>query len=235
MSEYLFVEKPFLDQLRQLGWEVIDQGQSYPSTPETSLRSSFREVFLKDIFFQYVRAINKTDDGQAWLTDKQLEELVQEISNRSTGNLVEINEAVQKLLYRTQTDENKLTGEKDPNVRLIDFKNPLNNHFLAINQFRIDTPGCVKTCIIPDIVLFVNGMPLAVVEAKDLYQGDSNPLFEAFKQLMRYSGQRPDTSQANLKEGEPRLFYTNQLIIRTSGIRCEFGSITSTEEEYFYP
>ena len=57
---------------------------------------------------------------------------------------------------------NEVTGEQDPVVKLIDFANPANNQFHAINQFRVDTPGCVKQfIIIPDIVLFVNGIPLA--------------------------------------------------------------------------
>ena len=77
---------------------------------------------------------------------------------------MEANEAIQKLLFKAQVDVNETTGEQDPVVRLIDFDHPANNHFLAINQFRIDTPGCVKQFIIPDIVLFVNGIPLGVVE-----------------------------------------------------------------------
>jgi type I restriction enzyme R subunit len=63
-------------------------------------------------------------------------------------------------------DVNEITGEPDPVVQLIDFAHPERNRFHAINQFRVDTPGCVKNCIIPDIVLFVNGIPLVVVEAK---------------------------------------------------------------------
>lgn len=235
MSEYKFVEKPFLDQLRQLDWDVIDQGQTYPTDPAKSLRSNFREICLRRRFCDSVRAINVMDDGSTWLTDKQLEELFDEISGHTAGSLIEINEAVQKLLYRTQVDENEKTGDQYPNVKLIDFNNPLNNNFLAINQFRIDTPGCVKSCIIPDVVLFVNGMPLVVIEAKDINQIESNPMFEAFRQLMRYSGQRKETEEAGLREGEPKLFHTNQFIIRTCGNHCEFGTITSTEEEYFYP
>ncbi|TWT62858.1 type I restriction endonuclease subunit R [Rubinisphaera italica] len=235
MSEYNFVEKPFLDQLKQLDWDVIDQGPAYPTDPTKSLRNNFRDVFLRDKFFENVRAINTTEDGQAWLTDKQLEEVYESISGGMTGSLIEINEAVQKLLYRTQVDENELTGEEYPNVQPIDFQNPLKNNFLAINQFRIDTPGCVKSCIIPDIVLFVNGIPLVVVEAKDINQTESNPMYEAFRQLMRYSGQRQGTHEAGLREGEPKLFHTNQFIIRSCGDRCEFGTVTSTEEEYFYP
>ena len=85
-----------------------------------------------------------------------------------------------------------------PNVKLIDFEHPERNHFLAINQFRIDTPGAGKGFIIPDIVLFVNGLPLVVVECKDANEFTANPMDEAFQQLMRYSDQREETKLAGL-------------------------------------
>ncbi len=235
MSEYAYVEKPFLDQLATLGWQVIDQGAIFPTNPARCLRTRFRDIFLRNIFFQSVWAINLTEDGRPWLTDKQLEELFDQIRYPSGTSLLEVNQNVQKLLYRTQVDENELTGEDYPNVKLIDFHHPERNHFLAINQFRIDTPGCVKDCIIPDIVLFVNGMPLGVVECKDANQVQANPMYEAFRQLMRYTDQREATHEAGLREGEPRLFHTNQFVIRTCGEQAGFGTITSTEEEYFYP
>ena len=66
MSEYTHVEKPFLDQLGQLGWTVIDQGVGIiPSDPAKSLRSSFREWLLPDVFRESVRSINTTDMGNA--------------------------------------------------------------------------------------------------------------------------------------------------------------------------
>ena len=58
---------------------------------------------------------------------------------------------------------------------------------------------------------------------------------EAFKQLMRYSDQRAETKRAGLREGEAKLFHTNQFIVRTCGDQCEFGTITANEEEFFYP
>ena len=64
MSEYTYVEKPFLDQLQALGWQVIDHGEGVPTNPAISYRTSFREVTLKDVFKQSVKAINTTDDGQ---------------------------------------------------------------------------------------------------------------------------------------------------------------------------
>jgi type I restriction enzyme R subunit len=235
MSEYSFVEKPFLDQLDALDWAVIDQGPGIPTDPTKSLRASFREVTLRDVFNQAVRAINTTPDGRTWLTDKQLDDLHDALLSHSGHSLVENNEAVLKLLFRSQVDANELTDEQYPNVKLIDFEHPERNHFHAINQFRIDTPGAIKGFIIPDIVLFVNGLPLAVIECKEANVFTSNPMFEAFQQLMRYSDQREETKQSGLREGEPRLFFTNQLLIRTSGEQADIGTITSTDEEFFFP
>jgi type I restriction enzyme R subunit len=192
MSEYTFVEKPFLDQLAALKWDIIDQGPGIPIDPARSKRTSFREVALKETFKESVRAINLTPRGQPWLTDRQLDELFDDLVQRTAPNLVEANEAVLKLLFRSQVDANELTGEQYPNVKLIDFENPDRNNFLAINQFRIDTPGAGRGFIIPDIVLFVNGLPLVVIECKDISQFVSNPMFECFQQLMRYSNQREE-------------------------------------------
>lgn len=235
MSEYSFVEKPFLDQLAALGWTVIDQGPGIPTDPTKSLRTSFREVTLREEFDRTVRAINTTDDGRPWLTDKQLDDLHDELFGHSGRSLVERNEAVLKLLLRSQVDANEVTGEQYPNVTLIDFEHPERNHFVAINQFRIDTPGSGRGFIIPDIVLFVNGLPLVVVECKEANAFTSNPMFEAFQQLMRYSDQREETKRSGLREGEPRLFLTNQMLIRTSGEQADIGTITSTDEEFFFP
>lgn len=234
MSEYTEVEQPFLQQLAALGWTSIDQGQDIPHDPTRSLRLNFRQWLLPEIFQQAVTAINTTADGQSWLTAKQIQDLTDQISRQPNKTLLEANEAIQKLLFKAQVDVNELTSEQDPVVKLIDFAQPENNQFHAINQFRIDTPGCVKNFIIPDIVLFVNGIPLAVVECKKGGSHCANPMSEAFEQLQRYLNKRKATLQEGLKEGEPRLFHTNMLLIRTSGMEADYGTITSGEE-HFYP
>ena len=94
--------------------------------------------------------------------------------------LLEANQAVHELLLKAQVDVNEATGEVDPVVKLIDFHHPERNRFHAINQFRIATPGCVREFIVPDIVLFVNGIPLAVVECKKGSATCANPMQEAF-------------------------------------------------------
>jgi type I restriction enzyme R subunit len=92
--------------------------------------------------------------------------------------------------------------------------------------------SCVKSCIIPDIVLFVNGIPLVVVEAKIGDANMANPIHEAFVQLLRYRNGRPETAAAGLREGESRLFYSNLLVVRTCGEKAEFGTITSGHEHF---
>jgi type I restriction enzyme, R subunit len=233
MSEYTEIEQPFLEQLTSLGWTSIDQGSDIPQNPSKSLRQTFRQWLLPNVFCTAVAAINTTPIGQPWLTPKQLQDLQDQILLQPNRTLLEANEAIQKLLLKTQVDVNEITGEQDPVVQLIDFANLHNNQFHAINQFRIDTPGCAKQFIIPDIVLFVNGIPLAVVECKKGSTNCANPMQEAFEQLQRYMNQRKATHQQGLKEGEPRLFHTNLLLIRTCSLEADFGTITSGQEHFF--
>ena len=233
MSEYTEIEQPFLEQLTNLGWTCIDQGEGIPQDPGKSLRQTFRQWLLPNVFCTAVAAINTTTTGQPWLTAKQLQDLQDQLLRQPTRTLLEANEATQKLLFKTQVDVNEVTGEEDPVVKLIDFANPARNKFHAINQFRIDTPGCVKQFIIPDIVLFVNGIPLAVIECKKGSSNCANPMQESFEQLQRYMNQRKATHQQGLKEGEPCLFHTNLLLIRTSSREADFGTITSGQEHFF--
>ncbi|MCX5579639.1 type I restriction endonuclease subunit R [Kaistia terrae] len=234
MSEYAHVEKPLLTQLAGLGWLVIDQGcQMIPQDPAASLRSSFRDLILPQVFRDSVRALNRQPDGREWLTERQLAGLVDDIFRQPGKGLLDANEAVQALLLKAQVDRNELTSEKDPTVRLIDFANPERNSFHAINQFRVDTPGCVKGFIIPDVVLFVNGLPLVVIEAKIGDANTANPMHESFVQLQRYRDARPETARAGLREGEPKLFYPNLAVIRTCGEAAEFGTISSAPEHFY--
>ena len=234
MSEYLHVEKPFLEQLGTLGWTVINQGQNFiPSDPTQSLRTNFREWILPQIFRDAIRSINLTPNGKSWLTDRQLDDLRDQILRQPNRTLFEANETVQKLFLKAQVDVNEITGESDPVVQLIDFAVPSCNQFHAINQFRVDTPGGVKNFIIPDIVLFVNGIPLVVVEAKIGDPNTANPLHAAYEQLLRYRNARQETLKNGLREGEPRLFYTNLLLVRTCGEKAEFGTITSGHEHFY--
>ncbi len=114
MSEYTEVEQPFLHQLQDLGWQVIDQGPDIPADPAKSLRQGFRQWILPEVFAQSVSAINSTADGKPWLTPRQLQDLQDQILRQPNRTLLEANEAVQKLLLKAQVDVNEVTGEQDP-------------------------------------------------------------------------------------------------------------------------
>ena len=88
MSEYSFVEKPFLEQLKSLQWNVVEHPNGVPTDPAISLRESFRDVVLKEVFKQAIKHINKTEDGRAWLTDAQLEEVYTELIDHPHQNLL---------------------------------------------------------------------------------------------------------------------------------------------------
>jgi len=229
MAEYVNVEKPFLDKLRLLGWQVIDQGIGIPQEPQKSLRETFKQVVLPDEFKKAIKKINTTADGKEWLSDKQLDELLREIQNFPGKSLHEANKEIHRLLLKgTSVAKNEITGEQDPSVRLVDFKNYDNNSFIAINQFRLITPGASRQGIIPDIVLFLNGMPICVVEAKDFDVAE--PLSEAFLQVTRYANTRDD--DYGFKEGEERLFHYNMFSIITHGTEARVGTISAEFDFY---
>lgn len=229
MAEYANVEKPFLEKLRLLGWQVIDQGIGIPQEPEKSLRDNFKQVVLPEEFKKAIKKINTTPDGRAWLTDKQLDEILFEMQNFPGKSLHEANKEIHRLLLKgTAVARNELTGEQDPTVRLVDFKNYDNNSFMAINQFRLITPGASRQGIIPDIVLFLNGLPVCVVEAKDFEVAE--PLSEAYLQITRYANTRDD--DYGFKEGEERLFHYNMFSIITHGKEARVGTISAEFDFY---
>ncbi len=229
MAEYINIEKPFLEKLRQLNWQVIDQGIGVPQDPAKSLRNNFKEVILPDVLKQSIKAINKTPDGREWLTDRQLDEIAFELQNFAGKSLHEANKHIHRLLVKgTSVTVNELTGEQHPSVRLVDFKNWDSNSFIAINQFRLLTPGAARTGIIPDIALFLNGLPIIVVEAKDFDVAE--PLSEAFLQVTRYANTRED--DYGIKEGEEKLFHYNIFSIITHGTEARVGTISAEFDFY---
>lgn len=233
MSERTQVEKPFLDQLADLGWDIIDHGETLPTSPASSRRSDFKEVALRSVFKQAVATINADAAGVTWLTDAQLDWSF-DFVNAQKGLLVEANEAVHKLLLAgiPDVEDTRTAGAPSRTVHLIAFDKPEKNNFLAINQFRVDTPGQVKVHIRPDVVLFVNGLPLVVIEAKEANTFTSIPLDEALEQLFRYSERRDESTKAGVKEGVERLFHFNLFSIATTGHEALYGSVTTDQEEF---
>ncbi len=219
IDEKNHVEEPFLKQLKELDWSV--KRLEMKQTPADTGRENFTEVVIQP---ELRKALKKIND---WLEDDQVEEVIRKITTFPAASLIENNQSVlQLLLENTSVVENRKTGERSPTVRFIDFENPDNNSFLAVSQFKIRILG-TEHHIFPDIVIFVNGLPLVVVECKS--PKTKEPIPEAIDQLLRYSEQRGAT-----KEGSPPLFYYNQFVVATCRNECKFGTISSHIPKHFY-
>ena len=120
---------------------------------------------------------------------------------------MEANQSIWETLVSYQSVEQDLgKGKKGQTVKIIDFENPDNNEYLCTNQFKIEGPN---QNVIPDIVLFVNGLPLAVIECKSPYI--TNPMESGIEQLLRYANRRQPLDD----EGAERFFWYNQMMVST--------------------
>jgi type I restriction enzyme R subunit len=225
-AEFVQVERPLVQQLVELGWCHIADSKADPSTTE---RGSFREIFLEDRLRAALRRINLGRDGEPWLDGGRVAQVVAAVARPKAAKLVEINaELTERLLLGTTVDgiEGWDHG-RDRTVQFIDWEHPERNDFLVVNQFRVDEPGGQgHRYVAPDLVLFVNGIPLVVIEAKS--PAIVSPVAKAIEQLRRYANQRG----SDRPEGNERLFHTNQLVIATCFERAVVGTFTSEPEHF---
>ena len=220
LDERNHVEKPLLDQLAGMGWEVLDLEMK--QHPSDTFRQNFTQVVMLPVLRERLQAINP------WMEPDQVEEVVKQLTaSFPTNNLLSNNRHVLELLLEnTSVGENRRTGEKSPTVRLVDFEDRSNNRFIAVCQFKVRILG-TEYHIIPDIVLFVNGLPMVVIECKS--PRTQEPIPEAIDQMLRYSEQRGAKG-----EGNATLFFYNQFVIATCRQQAKFGTITTHREKHFY-
>ena len=221
LDERNHVEKPLLNQLEGLGWEIVDLTNK-KQQPQDTGRQNFTEVIMLPVLRNQLKAINN------WLEDDQIDEIIKQLTaSFPSTSLLENNKYLfELLLENTSVTENRQTGEKSPTVQFIDFKQRDNNRFIAVCQFKVRILG-TEHHIIPDIVLFLNGLPVVVIECKSPKVKDAIP--EAIDQMLRYSEQRGVKG-----EGSPPLFFYNQFIVATCRQEAKFGTITTHSEKYFY-
>lgn len=222
--EYLYSEKPTIDQLRQMGWQYI-QGDT--QDPQITGRESFKQVLLIARLKHAIRRINLDDEGNSWLDESQVTATASRLERFTASKLMEANKYItEELLLRGTTIEG--ADGKQRTVHFIDFEHPDRNDFLVINQFRVDPPWMVGTkgFSIPDIVLFVNGIPLVVIECKSPYL--DKPIAAAIGDLLKYSNQR----HSSQPEGVEKLFQYNLLMIAASEGQAKVGTIGANYEHY---
>ncbi len=223
------VELPFCRQLEAMGWEWI---QGDPDLPESTERTSSADVLLRGRLAAALRKINLRD-GQPWLDEARIQRAIRDLEQAPGHRLMEVNQAATELLLKGTVVEGLPDwdqGRPQP-VLFIDFEHPEVNDFLVINQFKVElTSG--RGCVIPDGVLFVNGIPLVVGEFKS--PGIENPIGQAVNQLLRYSNQRREVWPALYREDEgvERLFRTNQLLIASDFFEARVATLGAPPEAW---
>jgi len=216
------VELPAIEQLTRLGWTYIPGADLAPVLPVDGApvgeRGYYRDVVLSKRLEAAVVRLNP------WISDENLRKVVREFTHPNHAGLMEYNQSIYDLLVNYLSVEQDLgAGRKGQTVKVIDFDNPDNNEFLCTNQFKVEG---INQNIIPDVVCFVNGLPLAVIECKSPYVADA--VAEGINQLRRYANLRTPEDD----EGAQRLFWYNQLMVSTCRDQAKVGTISSSAQHY---
>ncbi|GAA0123464.1 HsdR family type I site-specific deoxyribonuclease [Clostridium faecium] len=226
-NEETLVELPAIDYLRdKLGYEFI-HGQFL--TPDYGERATMTEVILEKMLEKALRRINP------WMNDGSISKAIRYLT-RPEGlgvSLYEINEkiydAIVNLSYSLDQDLDGSGQKKYHTVKFIDWDNITNNDFLVTRQFKVHGP---HEKIIPDIIIFINGIPVVVLECKSPFleksKNENMGKYEAFNQLRRYMNAR----ESNVVEGAERLFYTNFITGILNKYHGYLGTISSTYGHY---
>jgi type I restriction enzyme R subunit len=169
-------------------------------------RKDLNEVVLKE------RLEKAIDELNPFIPNEAKEQALRQVLNLPSQNLIDNNEAFHRMLTEgievEYLVEGNLRGDK---VKLIDFEEITNNEFIVCNQFTVIENNITKR---PDVVLFVNGLPLVVIELKN--PADENAtVAKAFTQLQNY------------KNAIPSLFYYNGILIASDGLDAKAGTISS--------
>lgn len=228
--EFTQVERPFLDQLVSMGWKHTTGNLDHPSATG---REGFRDVLITADLRPVLRRINLDPQGKPWLDDGRITQAVNALLRLGSAKLLEANQKATELLLKgTVVDGVEGWDQgRGRTIHFIDWDNPENNLFRAVNQFKLACPsGHADKNIIPDILLFVNGIPLVVVEAKK--PGLATPLEDAINQLQRYANRRRELGVVTVNEGNEQLFHYVQFVVATCGTRARVGTFSSLAVHY---
>lgn len=225
--EYQHVEKPLIDQLLSMGWQ-----HTSGSDNESLLlgRENFRQVLLKDDLKSALPRINLNNDGQEWLDAGRIAQAVASLERIGDTRLLEANQNATELLLKGVPVDGVEGWDagRQQTVHFIDWNHPEKNTFRVVNQFRVDEPGGqARGYVLPDLVLFVNGIPLVVIECKS--PSENEPMHHAVDQLQRYANQR---NWVEADEGNERLFWTNQFVVATCFEEARVGTFTGDVQHF---
>ncbi|MCG5517072.1 MULTISPECIES: type I restriction endonuclease subunit R [unclassified Ectothiorhodospira] len=229
--EYTDVEKPFIDQLVGQGWDFLAGSVDNPAVTH---RDSFAQVVMEPLLRRQLRAINLRD-GEPWLDGPRLDQAVAAITRLPASKVLEANQQATELLLNGLSVDGLegWDGGRGQTLRFIDWDEPANNLFTVVNQFKVKCPpghDGAKGHVIPDLVLFVNGIPLVVVECKS--RSAPEGLSQAVDQLRRYHDQRWLDGEVGEREGAPGLFATSQCLVASNFDDARVGTVGARFAHY---
>jgi type I restriction enzyme, R subunit len=212
-NELTLSEDPAVEHLQRLGYTYVE-----PSKLEAE-RDSLKDVVLVKRLAAALKRINP------WISDDNIHKAIRTVTAVPATSLIEASKILYgKLAYSTAVEQDLGAGKKGQDAFFFDFNNVKNNEFVVTRQFRVQGP---KKIIKPDLVLFVNGIPLVVIECKSPTLGTAWKA-EAIDQFSRY--QELESRYREL--GAPKLFEPVQILVATCGQAAVYGTVTTPHRFY---
>jgi len=204
------LEQLCLDWFKSIGYEYAN-GYDIAPDGDVSERSDYRQIVLHDRLLSRLAVIN------LHIPAPVLETVSLQIAKPETPILIKSNKAFHRLLLEGVKVEFKDEGKsKTDYVQLIDFTNVTNNQFLVVNQYTITGSKGNRR---PDVIVFINGLPLAVIELKNPAD-ESADIWSAYQQLQTYKDEVSD------------LFTFNEALVVSDGLNARVGSLTANKERF---
>ncbi|HPD57850.1 MAG TPA: type I restriction endonuclease subunit R [Smithellaceae bacterium] len=207
------IEQATLDWLKAIDWETVFGPDIAPDMLAAE-RENYEQVVLERRLRQALQRLNPQVSADT------LEEAFRKLSRPEFPSMVSNNHAFHKMLVEgipVEIQRKDGSFGHEP-IRVIDFDNPDNNEFLAVNQFTVLENQIERR---PDVVLFVNGLPVAVIELKNAADENAT-IWSAFNQLQTYKMQIPS------------LFTFNEALVISDGMQARVGTLTANRE-WFMP
>ena len=206
------VEQAGLAWLAGIGWRTAHGRDIAPDTP-TAERADYGQVVLEQRLRDALAQLNPDLPASA------LDDAFRRLTRPDGATLDARNRAFHRMLVAGVTVEYRAGGAiRGAQAMVVDFETPANNDFLAVNQFTVTENRSTRR---PDVVLFVNGLPLAIIEIKNPADEDAT-IRTAWSQLQTYKAELPT------------LFSLNELLIVTDGTEARVGTLTAGRE-WFKP
>ena len=212
-TEDQLVEQPAIGLFAELGWKTVSALEETFGSSGTLKRETKGEVVLLSRLHTALERLNPLLPPEALIA--AVDKLTR---NRSAMSLEAANREVYLFLkegIKVSVADWERGGQKIERVQVVDWENPANNDFLLVNQFSVT--GALYTCR-PDLVGFVNGLPLVVIELKK----PGVPARAAF-----------DENLTHYKEQIPALFWYNALLVASNGTDSRVGSLTADWGRFF--